>query len=209
MVDGSADAGSEGTPEGSDSSVGTTSQEEGTTLTATLTNRRLISRLGAFIKTELGTRRLSDDAFTSGLAAQRPASARSSAADAVITNNTLELKSDSLPLLQDVQLVLLGFGVQSAILDGGAVAYGGLPDRRMIPTSSGSRSPRGDADYRRHGLRIDPGSLRTFYKFVGLLSGKKSGQLNTLVSLSIDSRESSGNWERLRDSDSHRKTSGV
>ena len=81
-------------------------------------------------------------------------------ADAVVTNNTLELKSDSLPLLQDVQLLLLGFGVQSAIFDGGAVAYGGLPDRRMSPTTSGPRSPRGDADYRRHGLRIDPGSLR-------------------------------------------------
>src|SRR5262249_42422896 len=66
MIDGSADAESERTREDSDAA-----QEDGTTITATLTNRRLISRLGAFIKTELGTRRLSDDAFTSGLAAQR------------------------------------------------------------------------------------------------------------------------------------------
>jgi hypothetical protein len=33
----------------------------------------------------------------------------------VIHNNTLELKSDSLGLLQDVQLILLGFGIQSSL----------------------------------------------------------------------------------------------
>src|SRR5437764_83864 len=180
MIDGGADAVSEGTPEDSDSS----SQQDGNTLTATLTNRRLISRLGAFIRTELGVRRLSDDAFTSGLAAQKHLLRALFSADATITNNTLELKSDSLPLLQDVQLVLLGFGVQSAIHDGGAVAYGGLPDRRMSPTTSGPRSPRGDAVSRRHGLRIDPGSLRTFNKYIALLDGKKSEQLATVVSIS-------------------------
>src|SRR5207253_2999511 len=158
---------------------------------------------GAFIKTELGIRRLSDDAFTSGLAAQKHLLRALFSADAVVINNTLELKSDSLPLLQDVQLLLLGFGVQSAIHDGGAVAYGGLSDRRMSPTTSGPRSPRGDADSRRHGLRIDPGSLRTFNKFLGLLSGKKSDQVATLVSMSIETLKptdsnpwaSSGNWE--------------
>jgi hypothetical protein len=46
-------------------------QEEGATLTATLTNRRLISRLGAFVRTENGVKRLSEEAFTAGLAAQR------------------------------------------------------------------------------------------------------------------------------------------
>jgi ribonucleoside-diphosphate reductase alpha chain len=196
MIDGGADT----TEHNDGQDVSDTS--DGNTLTATLTNRRLISRLGAFIRTELGIRRLSDDAFTSGLAAQKHLLRALFSADANITNNTLELKSDSLPLLQDVQLLLLGFGVQSAIHDGGAVAYGGLPDRRMSPTTSGPRSPRGDADSRRHGLRIDPGSLRTFNKYIGLLAGKKSDQLSTLVSHSIDRPtampwDQSGNWERF------------
>ena len=49
----------------------------GTTITTTLTNRRLLSRIGAFVRIErdpiTGTshRRLSDDAFTSGCAAQK------------------------------------------------------------------------------------------------------------------------------------------
>ena len=41
------------------------------TLTATLTNRRLLSRLSAFVRTDDGQRRLSDEAFTAGLAAQK------------------------------------------------------------------------------------------------------------------------------------------
>jgi hypothetical protein len=45
------------------------------TMTATLTNRRLLSRLKAFVRTDAGTLqpgvlRLSDEAFTAGLAAQ-------------------------------------------------------------------------------------------------------------------------------------------
>ena len=254
MVNTPSDAASERTREDADAE--SIHQDHGTTMTATLTNRRLLSRLGAFIKTELGVRRLSDDAFTAGLAAQKHLLRALFSADAIVTNNTLELKSDSLPLLQDVQLLLLGFGVQAGLnsgvgargsgigfrvsgfgyeeanpepgtpnpesdfhptpetrnpkpesfdsfdsLDGGAVAYGGLPDRRMSPTTSGSRSPRSDAVSRRHGLRIDPGSLRSFQKFVGLLSGTKSDQFNTLIALSLDQTpttsrwESSGNWE--------------
>src|SRR5581483_271794 len=83
MVNGPSEAESEGTAEDSDAS-----SRDGDTLTATLTNRRLISRLGAFIKTELGVRRLSDDAFTSGLAAQRHLLRALFTADAVILNNT-------------------------------------------------------------------------------------------------------------------------
>src|SRR5439155_24974474 len=85
MIDGASDsdAVSEGTPEEADSSA----REDGNTLTATLTNRRLISRLGAFIKTELGIRRLSDDAFTSGLAAQKHLLRALFSADAVVINN--------------------------------------------------------------------------------------------------------------------------
>ncbi|HEX3356877.1 MAG TPA: LAGLIDADG family homing endonuclease, partial [Tepidisphaeraceae bacterium] len=215
---------SDRTREESDASL---QEDTGTTITATLTNRRLLSRLGAFIKTELGVRRLSDDAFTAGLAAQKHLLRALFTADAIVINNTLELKSDSLPLLQDVQLILLGFGVQSALIsdhsvlstqssvlnsepslglnyDGGAVAFGGMPDRRMSPTTSGSRSPRNDAVTRRHGLRIDQGSLRSFAQYVALLPGKKLEQLITAATLSTPNEKSSdrstsdsGNWEQF------------
>ncbi len=45
--------------------------ESGNTLTMKLTNRRLLSRLGLFSRTDSGQRRLNDDAFTAGLPAQR------------------------------------------------------------------------------------------------------------------------------------------
>jgi ribonucleoside-diphosphate reductase alpha chain len=93
--------------------------DNGDTATATLTNRRLISRLKAFVRTESGQpRRFSDEAFTAGLAAQKHLLRALFTADAVVTNNTLELKAESLGLLQDVQLVLLGFGIQSNIPHG-------------------------------------------------------------------------------------------
>ncbi|MGH7214779.1 MAG: LAGLIDADG family homing endonuclease, partial [Tepidisphaeraceae bacterium] len=91
---------------------------DGGTATLTLSNRRLLSRLNAFIRTDSGARRLSDEAFTSGLAAQKHLLRALFSADALILNNTLELPSKSLALLQDVQLLLLGFGVQSAIRTG-------------------------------------------------------------------------------------------
>ena len=63
----------------------------GDTATATLTNRRLLSRLGAFVRTENGHRRLSDEAFTAGLAAQKHLLRALFTADALVANNTLEL----------------------------------------------------------------------------------------------------------------------
>src|SRR5438105_4890455 len=86
---------------------------DGSTLTVRLTNRRLISRLGAFIRTEGSRRRLAEEAFTSGLAAQKHMLRALFTADAQIKNGTVELVSDNLGLLEDVQLLLLGFGVQS------------------------------------------------------------------------------------------------
>ena len=182
--------------------------ENGNTITATLTNRRLLSRLKAFVRTENGQRRLSDEAFTAGLAAQKHLLRALFTADAVIHDGEVELFSDSEGMLQDVQLLLLGFGVKSTRfetsdlkfrnIDGGAVERGGsgsrplhgrgsLPDRRVSPTHPGSRdtggalsgpgAPRGDAAHRRHGLRIDPGGLRSFCKYVGLLRGRKLEQL--------------------------------
>ncbi|MGB7157519.1 MAG: LAGLIDADG family homing endonuclease [Tepidisphaeraceae bacterium] len=193
--------------------------DDGATATATLTNRRLISRLKAFVRTESGQRRLSDEAFTAGLAAQKHLLRALFTADALIANNTLELSAESLGLLQDVQLILVGFGIQSAICDGsvganlvfahpgssngngrtqasplqhnldssegGAFAGGGLPDRPVAPTQPGTRSQRVDASTRRHGLRIDSGSLRFFAKHVGLLPGAKLEHLAHATSYAI------------------------
>jgi ribonucleoside-diphosphate reductase alpha chain len=181
------------------------SADNGNTMTAHLTNRRLMSRLKAFMRTDNGVRRLSDDAFTAGLAAQKHLLRALFTADGVIANGTIELLSDSPALLQDVQLILLGFGVQSMLnldRDGGAVARGGLPsDRRVSPTSSDPRS-RGTAGYR-HGLRVDSGSLRTFAKYVALLPGQKLEQLAGVVSLAINKPTeanaftSQGNYDRV------------
>jgi ribonucleoside-diphosphate reductase alpha chain len=178
-------------------SVSDLDDEAGSTMTATLTNRRLLSRLKAFVRTDAGVRRFSDDAFTAGLAAQRHLLRALFTADGSIVDGSLILYSDSEPLLQDVQLVLLGFGIQSALQssggqtvdgfsDGGAVEHGGMPDRRMSPTTSGHRSPRSDADFRRHGLRIDPGSLRSFAKYIAMLPGAKLEQLANLLAMTTD-----------------------
>src|SRR4051794_4392885 len=61
----------------------------GGTLTADLTNRRLLSRLRAFVRLENGTRRLSDDAFTSGLAAQKHLLRALFTVDSAIETNSL------------------------------------------------------------------------------------------------------------------------
>ncbi|HMB96782.1 MAG TPA: LAGLIDADG family homing endonuclease, partial [Tepidisphaeraceae bacterium] len=98
----------------------------GNTITATLTNRRLLSRLKAFIRNDNGTRHLSEEAFTAGLAAQKHLLRALFTADSTIVNGTIHLHCDSLTLLQDVQLLLLGFGVQSSL---------SATDLRIDPTS--------------------------------------------------------------------------
>jgi ribonucleoside-diphosphate reductase alpha chain len=85
--------------------------------TGPVTNRRLISRVKAFVRTEGKTCRLSDEAFTAGLAAQKHLLRGLFTADGVVTHNTLEIRHGSVGLLSDIQLVLLGFGVQSAVVD--------------------------------------------------------------------------------------------
>ena len=192
--------------------------EAGNTLTATLTNRRLLSRLTAFIRVEGRQeclphlhKRLSDEAFTAGLPAQKHLLRALFSAQARITDGTLELTSDSLGLLEDVQLLLLGFGIRSSISSalatqdsarissgGGAVAGGELPDRHATPVH-GPRDPqtRGNAESSRHGLRIDPGSLRLFGKHVALLPGRKLQQLADAISFAIARPEYEGNWDRV------------
>jgi ribonucleoside-diphosphate reductase alpha chain len=196
-----------------------------------LVNRRLISRLGAFVHTESTTRRLADDAFTAGLPAQKHILRALFTADATIINNSLELRHSSGVLLKDVQLLLLGFGIKSSrfvviepapktqlhsSLDspdlisefepkGGALGFGELPGRAAASAPSALTAaalrgddappaqpglsapaddlgvPRGSAVERRHGLRIDPASLRNFASHVGLLPGAKLRQFAELL----------------------------
>ena len=82
-----------------------------------VTNRRLLSRVKAFVRSDGKTGRLSDEAFTAGLAAQKHLLRGLFTADGSVVNNSLELRHASPGLLADVQMVLLGFGVQSAIVD--------------------------------------------------------------------------------------------
>ena len=208
-----------------------TDNEEASTMTAPLTQRRMMSRMNAFVRSEAGQRRLSDEAFTAGLAAQKHLLRGLFTADSIITsNNSLELQNDSLGLLRDVQLILLGFGVQSAIIeknavaatpaspysrfsqeatqashlqeknDGGAVASGEMSDRQVCTTPLGRDNDRNvisrDANPR-HGLRIDSGSLRSFYTHVGLIPGKKRDRLASLSSFAVVPDESAGNYDRF------------
>jgi ribonucleoside-diphosphate reductase alpha chain len=84
--------------------------------TLTVTNRRLMSRLRAYARFEHGLIRLSDEAFTAGLAAQRHILQSLFTADGVLTRQTLVLKAESTGLLSDLQLVLLGFGIKSTVV---------------------------------------------------------------------------------------------
>jgi len=175
------------------------------------TDRRLLSRLKAFIRIDGRHecvphlhKRLSDEAFTAGLAAQKYLLRALFTAQADITNGALELTSDSRGLLEDIQLLLLGFGIASSIhsalnCDGGAVAGGGPPDRHETSDGHGPRPTpaRGDAESRRHGLRIDSGSLRLFGKHVGLLPGRKLEELASTISLAISLPDYQANWDRI------------
>jgi ribonucleotide reductase alpha subunit len=80
-----------------------------------ITNRRLLGRMRSFVCATTAGRRLSDEAFTAGLAAQKHLLRAMFTADATVQDGTLVLHSRSAGLLQDVQMLLLGFGVQSAI----------------------------------------------------------------------------------------------
>jgi ribonucleoside-diphosphate reductase alpha chain len=176
------------------------------TLTAPVTHRRLISRMNAFIRTDVGQRRLSDEAFTAGLAAQKHLLRGLFTADAITTNSSVELCNDSRGLLQDIQLILLGFGVQSSLSeisnfksfnDGGAVASGDMSDRQVCTTPLGRDVFSSRDATPRHGLRIDPGSLRSFIAYVGLIAGKKRDRLSQLVSQAIATPEDAGNFDRF------------
>ena len=188
-----------------------------------LSNRRLLSRLSAFIRTDNGIRRLGDESFTAGLAAQKHLLRGLFTADAIIKNNSLQLHSHCPELLEDVQLILLGFGIKSSIFHSGlstldsallnSTLSGDPPERRNLNSGDAASSERDGgavdaaartADIQRHGLRIDSGSLRLFGKHIGLLTGQKLEQLAHLISLTISTQDSalstphsSGNWDRF------------
>lgn len=120
--------------------------------TATLTNRRLLSRIRGFIRIEDGLARLSDEAFTAGLPAQKHILRALFSADAELTSDSLVLRSASQGLVQDVQMILLGFGIKSA----------------TTVLSDGTAT-----------LAIHPGSLGKFAAHVGLFSGPAATQLSS------------------------------
>jgi ribonucleoside-diphosphate reductase alpha chain len=162
---------------------------DGNTMTLTITHRRLMSRLRGFVNVDSGVRRLSDEAFTAGLAAQKHLLRALFTADGRIVNNTLELRSESRGLLEDVQLILLGFGVQASLFNSDDRAHlrGGLP------SSADSR----------HGLRLDSGSLRNFGKYIALMPGQKLEHLANAVSFAIANPRGGDNWDRFDSITSH------
>jgi ribonucleoside-diphosphate reductase alpha chain len=173
----------------------TDDEASGGTATASLTNRRLLRRIRAYVRYEGGERRLSDDVFTAGLAAQKHLLRGLLTSDGIVRDGTLELSLDSAGLLRDVQMILLGFGIQSSVFvmdEGGAVVRGpvagvcGAGDSAAVPAAS-----------RRHVLRIDPRSLSALARHVGLLPGKKREQLASALEIAADRPESGGNFDRV------------
>ncbi len=147
---------------------------ESNTLTATLDNRRLISRLRAFVRCESGRLRLSDEAFTSGLAAQKHVLRALFTVDGYIDNGSLRLLSRNVGLLNDVQLLLCGFGVRTSMI-----------------------SPSNDENAL-HGLEINHASVVNFTKHIGLLKGRKLEQLFELVASSdIPASNTRGNFDAV------------
>jgi ribonucleoside-diphosphate reductase alpha chain len=147
-------------------------RNDGSTLTAPLSNRRLLSRLKAFVKIEGGTRRLSDDAFTAGLAAQKHLLRALFTADATIQHGIVEMRCDSLGLLHDLQLLLLGFGVKAGVFSDSIDSW-----ISHAPTSDQHRRSARPQQNGRHRLRLDPHSLRSFARFIGFLPGRKTAEL--------------------------------
>jgi ribonucleoside-diphosphate reductase alpha chain len=169
-----------------------TTAQNGSTLTAPLTNRRLLSRLKAYVKIESGTRRLSDDAFTAGLAAQKYLLRGLFTADATIENGIVEMRCDSLGLLHDIQMLLVGFGVKAGVFSDSIDSW----IKQDSTQGNGRPSQPG-----RHCLRLDAHSLRTFAKYIGFLPGPKVAELAVALCQTIPTDRSrsndSANYDRV------------
>jgi len=172
---------------------------EGNTLTATVTNRRIISRLKAFLRIEAGQVRFSDEAFTAGLAAQKHLLRGLFSADGAILDGALELIAANRGLLEDVQLLLLGFGIKSELIARGANDFGGqAADHGALSDRVSARhDSRIDAESRRHGLRIVSDSLRSFEKHIGLLAGTTCDALADAAKHSPRADELAGHFDRV------------
>jgi ribonucleoside-diphosphate reductase alpha chain len=181
----------------------TDEDNSGGTATASLTNRRLLRRIRAYVRYEAGQRRLGDDVFTSGLAAQKHILCGLFSADATVLDGTLVLRSDSPALLGDLQMILLGFGIQSAIgsyersSTGGDSTFvmgeGGALVRGTVAGVYGA----GDSAAVSYCLRIDRGSLGLFAQQISLLPGKKLEQLTTALGVAANRNLPAKNFDRV------------
>ncbi len=133
-------------------------------------DRRMLGRLGAFARTPFsGGRRLSGDAFTAGLAAQKHLLRGLFTADGIATGETVGLRTPRLGLLKDVQTLLIGFGIRCQV--------GGTE---------------GDAV-----LRVDPRCLSLFKKHIGFLDATKANVLAAAVGDRPDAGALCDNWDRV------------
>ena len=133
---------------------------------AVFADNRMVARLRAFLRCGAdGRLRLSDDAFTAGLAAQKHLLRGLFTADGEVAGGAVELRNDSPGLLGDVQTILLGFGIKSRLLGGTATEPGDV---------SAARRPA-------LGLRVEPSSLHAFAAHVALLPGAKLDDLADAV----------------------------
>ena len=148
------------------------------TLTLHVTQRRLLTRLHAFIVRGIGAcTRIGDELFSAGLAAQRHFLRSLFTADGVLRNNSLEITGES-SLLADVQTLLLGFGILSSRR---SHIVGAKVTDDASPCS----------------LRIDPGSLRVFARYIGLLPGVKYTRLASALDFALASDMSKGHFDRF------------
>ncbi|MFT3787386.1 MAG: LAGLIDADG family homing endonuclease [Tepidisphaeraceae bacterium] len=144
-----------------------------TTLTKTFTNRRLLSRLGAFLRLDRAAgKRFSDDAFTAGLPAQKHLLRGLFMADARVEDGEIVLRNQSMQLIEDTQLLLQGFGIKSVIVPSGGAARNEGGSAALTGGALGELTTTVAAP--RHGLRIAAPSLRLFMKHI--VGSVESGQ---------------------------------
>jgi len=138
---------------------------------AVLTSRRLMSRIRAFVTVAPDSLpRLGDEAFTSGLPAQKHLLRALFTADATVDGGALVLRSAAAGLVSDVQMLLLGFGVKSAAV----VAEDG--------TASLTVAGRSLAAFRLH-ISLLPGEKLDGLKALALPAVSASAHTDTLASL--------------------------
>ena len=135
----------------------------------TVTNRRLIGRMQAYMTGEGVSRRMADEAFTAGLAAQKHMLRGLFSADGDIVDGSMEIRSVSIGFLSDLQMLLLGFGVRAEVRPGIAI----------------------------HTLRIHQSSLKDFAGQISVLPGDLWRHLQVAVQMAKPVQRGAGHWERV------------